>query len=74
MNFREWVFVLLLYFLSTGERCIIDLLEESERTGLNINAVKTDGGNGDQPKLSSAGAAIKTSSFVYDRWYKMVLK
>ncbi|KAL4237189.1 hypothetical protein ACF0H5_005569 [Mactra antiquata] len=58
--------------------CKIDLVEEAERSGQNINEVKKDNDassdkEAPKPALSSAGAAIKTSAYVFDRWYKMVL-
>lgn len=52
-------------------------MQETERTGQNINAPSSQSLSNegtDKPKLSLAGAAIKTSPYVYDRWYKMTFK
>lgn len=61
-----------------GEVCNIELLEEEERTGKPLNAPRgssvEETTQDSPPKPSSAGAAIKTSSYVFDRWYKMTQK
>ncbi|XP_052274528.1 probable thiopurine S-methyltransferase [Dreissena polymorpha] len=68
-----------------GEHCNIEILEETNRTGLNPNTPRVPHSDvnpptdpsGDvvpQAKPSSAGAALKMSSYLYDRWYKLLLK
>lgn len=57
--------------------CDIELLEEVERTGQGLNATQSGGTSSDGtdiPRPSSAGAAIKTSTYLFARWYKMTLK
>ena len=54
-------------------------MQEVDRTKQDVNAstVSSKPKNDDEPpakKPSSAGAAIKTSSFVFDRWYRMTPK
>lgn len=56
-----------------GNYCTIELLEEKKRDQPKVSESQMEDGN-PQPKPSSAGAALKTSTYVYDRWYKMTKK
>ena len=68
-----WVILLFFFFLWTGNYCAIELLEEASRFPSETPAPQSEDGN-PPPKPTSAGAALKTSSFVFDRWYKMTKK
>lgn len=61
-----------------GDCCNIEMVEEIERTNQNVNTKPDTVSNAvteqSPPRLSSAGAAIKTSSYVFDRWYHVTFK
>ncbi|XP_052239014.1 thiopurine S-methyltransferase-like isoform X1 [Dreissena polymorpha] len=57
-----------------GEYCNIEVIQESNLTGISNPDNKASGGHAPPAKPKSAGAALRTSSYLYDRYYKMTFK